>query len=273
MRLLLFITAVLAIAGLSAQSVEPDSSMLKKHVEYFASQELNGRLPGTVGYELAVQYSMDYLENLGVKPFTPDYWPQRFPIDVNIINDANMYIGDPGHEEELKLGTDFSVRGYSGSGTVVSEVVFCGYGFDNGVYSDYQDVDVAGKIVMVFKGSPAFIEGGPRLSIREKADIAYNKGAKAIIFVSEPNGGRPQYQPIGSVMHGDGPMHQDMPQVQVSIDIANTLIKIKELTLSEIQTKIDSSKAPQSFNTKSIATIKVFADYKEDGHSMNLVGV
>ncbi|MBN2730449.1 MAG: M20/M25/M40 family metallo-hydrolase [Bacteroidales bacterium] len=272
MRTLIFIFAIFSMSILNAQPEAVDSNLMMEHVEYFASPELDGRLPGTVGYEKAVSYSIDYLESLGVESLAPGYWPQRFSMETNIITDANMYIGDPGNEEELKTGVDFSVRGYSGAGTRQSDVIFCGYGFDNGKYNDYKDIDVHGKIVMVFKSNPPFIEDCPRMSIREKADMAYQKGATAIIFVSQPNQENPQ-KPIGSVMHGDGPMHEDMPQVQVSVEIANRILKGNGEDLSNVQTQIDESKQPYSFNTKTNATVKVFTKYNMDGNCMNIAGV
>lgn len=272
MKTIIFVFALFSLSILNAQPDAVDSDLMMDHVEYFASPELNGRLPGTVGFEKAVTYSIKYLESLGVKSLAPGYWPQHFSIETNIITDANMYIGDFAKEEELKPGIDFSVRGYSGTGTRQSEVIFCGYGFDNGKYNDYKDIDVHGKIVMVFKSNPPFIEDLPEMSIREKSDIAYQKGATAIIFVSPPNQKHPQ-KPIGSVMHGDGHMHEDMPQVQVSVDIAKRILKGNGEDLSKVQTQIDETKQPYSFNTKTNATVKVFTKYNADGYSMNIAGV
>jgi len=268
-KIFCFIALFGLLSSVHAQTSAPDSSMLMKHVRYLSSEELNGRLPGTEGYEKALEYSMNYLSSLGVIPISSEYWPQRFTIDNNVITDAYVSIDDT----ELKAGTEFSVRGYSGAGKVQAEVIFCGYGFDNGEYNDYAGLDLTGKIAMVFKGNPSFIEGGPRLSIREKADIAYSKGAKAIIFVSEPNSGRPQYQPIGSVMHGDGPVHIDMPQIQVSIEIGDIMVKSSGLTLSELQSKIDSLHKPVSFNTKVMTFVTVETEYNTEGNTANIVGV
>lgn len=256
----------------SSQVVKPDINLLMKHVNFFTDSKQNGRLSGTNGFDNSIEYCMDYFKSIGVEPVSTEFWPQRFPIDVNVINEALMYIEYEENNVELKVGTDFSVRGYSGSGNINEDVIFCGYGFENDLYSDYASVDVKEKIVMVFKSNPPFIKDLPRMSIRTKADLAYQKGARAIIFVSQPNQKNPQ-KPIGSVMHGEGPMHTDMPQVQVTIEVANRLMKNSEYSLSEAQTLLDSLAQPLSFNCNTQAIIKIDADYNEDGSSSNIAGI
>lgn len=272
MKNLVFILVFLFSIQAFSQALEPDTNILMEHVRYFTSPKLNGRLSGTNGFDNSIEYSMNYLQSIGVEPVSNEFWPQRFPIDVNVINEALMYIEYEDYLVELEAGKDFSVRGYSGSGIVGEEVIFCGYGFENDSYSDYASVDVSEKIVMVFKSNPPFIKDLPRMSIRAKADLAYQKGARAIIFVSQPNQKNPQ-KPIASVMHGEGPMHADMPQVQITIEIADQLLRHSEYNLSKVQTMLDSLAKPLSFNCNSRASMRIDADYNENGSTSNIAGI
>ena len=71
-----------------------------------------------------------------------------------------------------------------------------GYGIDDEIYSDYGDLDVSGKILIVFSGEPtkrngkSIITGTRRLSRwttnwRLKRTIAKEKNAAALIFISK----------------------------------------------------------------------------------------
>lgn len=267
-------TSTLLLIGLLLRAQQPEVSTdsLMRHVRYLASDELMGRLPGTHGYQLAVNYGMNFMSAHGIQPAGKDFWPQQVPIDINQIDSASVFIETGRDIAEWEAGVDFSVRGYSGSGNVSSEVVFCGYGFDSTIYSDYQNIDVKGKIVLVFKANPPFLKNLPQYSIRKAADAAWRHGAKAIVFVSQPNQKTPQ-QPIGSVMHGDGPMHTDMPQIQLSVAKAEQLFDHSSITLRDVQTLIDSVQKPHSLPLNTVMQVYVDATYQEKGFTQNVVGV
>ncbi|HPB02436.1 MAG TPA: hypothetical protein PLZ67_05730, partial [Bacteroidales bacterium] len=156
---------------LQAQTLSVSTDSLMKHVNYFASPALNGRLPGTLGYIETIQYSENYFEKHGLKQVLNDSWQQYIPIETNVIDSARVLIETGRDMLELIPGVDFSVRGYSGSGDVTAPVVFCGYGLDSDTYSDYKDIDVKGKIVLIFKSNPPFLKSTlPEYSIRRAAD-------------------------------------------------------------------------------------------------------
>jgi len=107
-------------------------------------------------------------------------------------------------------------------------VAFCGYGLsrpDIG-YDDYENIDVKDKIVLVFKQNPAWRindEAWGQEYPREKSTIAYQHGAKGILFVSRPNDEKPQPL-IGSVMHGEGDQIDSFPQLHISLEAANDFL-------------------------------------------------
>lgn len=237
-------------------------------VRVLASDSLAGRLPGTEGYNKALNYSMAFLKKHGIKSAGENFCPQQFPIDINVIDSAQFLIETGRDMMQLVAGVDFSVRGYSGSGNVEADVVFCGYG----TASDYQGVDVKGKIVLVFKSNPPYNKDLPAFTIRRHADMAWSHGAKAIVFVTLPNQTNPQ-KPIGSVMHGEGPMHEDMPQVQISVEKADYLLSNSGFTLSQLQSLIDSTKMAHSIAVNKRANVMVQASYSAEGFSHNVVGI
>lgn len=271
-KIILYLTSLCFPVFLAAQSPNIDSLM--KHVRYFSSPELSGRLPGDPGFDLAAQYSTQYFDAYGLKNWIPSKkkYKQFFEIDANSIKSAKVVLDIDKQSVKLKPGSDFSVRGYSGSGFVHSEIVFCGYGESLPSYDDYQGVDVKDKIVLIFKANAPFLENHSSFSIREKVDIAYRKGAKAVIFVSTPNQKNPQL-PIGSIMHGSGPMHTDVPQIQISVDWADKILASTKFRLIDLQKQIDSLKKPVSILTETKAQVNINAEYRPKVNTYNVIGV
>jgi Iap family predicted aminopeptidase len=109
-------------------------------------------------------------------------------------------------------------------------------------------------------------------SPREKSRVAYEHGAKGILFVSRPNDEK--IQPlIGSVQHGEGEQLENFPQLHISPDAANDFIVSSGFSLSECQWKIDTKKKPFSFLTRREAQIKVNAHFEKSANTMNVVGL
>ncbi len=118
-------------------------------------------------------------------------------------------------------------RGFTGSGNLTLPVAFCGYGISRPElgYDDYEKIDVKNKIVMVFKQNPSWKindESWGQRYPREKSIIAFEHGAKGILFVSRPNDSKPQPL-IGSVMHGEGEQSLDFPHLHLPTDTPETL--------------------------------------------------
>lgn len=259
--------------ALQAQTLSVSTDSLMKHVNYFASPALNGRLPGTDGFIESIQYSENFFGQHGLKQVLKESWQQNIPIETNVIDSARVLIETGRDMLELIPGVDFSVRGYSGSGDVTAPVVFCGYGLDSDVYSDYSNIDVKGKIVMIFKSNPPFLKSAlPEYSIRRSADAAYQHGAVAVIFVSQPNQKDPQ-KPIGSMMHGPGAMHADLPQIQLSVEKAELLMSGSGYILSQLQSSIDSLKKPSSVACSKMASVYVKAKYNSNGNTTNIIAM
>ena len=80
----------------------------------------------------------------------------------------------------------------------ITEVVYAGYGIDSETYSDYKNLDVKGKIVLIKEGEPKDAEGNfmttgtpedtkwskGRQAISSKRDAAKDLGVKALLFLS-----------------------------------------------------------------------------------------
>jgi hypothetical protein len=201
------LTLLLAGRGQTAENDAASEERLLKDVSVLASDELGGRGLGTPELEKAADYLAEQFRSLGLKTEVIDGKPFQ-PFSVNIAselgavehNQAKLVgpAGDDGKPAErvLKLNSDFTPLGMSGSGKVDLPLVFVGYGItakDEG-YDDYAGIDVQGKAVVVLRHEPqqdnphsAF--AGTRDStyapLRRKVSNAFEHGAAAIVFVSD----------------------------------------------------------------------------------------
>lgn len=257
----------------SESKVSTDS--LLKYVLYLSSDQMEGRLPGTEGYELASAYVIHNFSRWGIQWFSSiGSYKQIVPLENNIISGPCIF--QIQHYQkgniDLQLGKQYNFRGFTGSGDMTIETVFCGYGLHNNEYSDYKNIDVKGKAVLIFKGNPDFSNGKTYepFSIRNRAQIAKDQGASAVIFIPIPGTERPG--PIGSVMCGEGNYIPDMPLIQIDPQTTEFLFDGCQISLQEAYLNLKTSGVPQSTNLLSKIYVHVQTRYLESIEAFNIIG-
>jgi aminopeptidase YwaD len=256
------------------------SSDLISTVTFLASPELDGRQPGSDGYYKAAKYMMDKFVAIGLKPVDGKSYYQDVPVEFCHItgNPEFSVIQNDGKIKKYRLGQDFVCRGQTGFGDVQGEVVFCGYGISEPSlgYDDYANIDVKGKIAMVFKQNPKWeikgFEAGDKYN-RYRANVAAAHGALAVILVSTPLAADPQ-KPIGSIMDGSGTYDIKFPQIHIDIPVAEELLQSAgKMSLKDLQRTIDTLKSPISQPLAVTAHIKIQGEYFKDKKSMNVLAL
>jgi Zn-dependent M28 family amino/carboxypeptidase len=186
------------------EEITPDG--LLSHIKVLASDEFEGRAPGTKGEELSVKYIADQFKQIGLKPGNPDgTYMQEVPL-AGIKSEPRMsfMIGDK--TIDLKYPDDFvasSARLQPEIKIDKSDVVFVGYGIVAPQYSwdDYKDVDVRGKTLLMLIGDPPVPDPKDPAKLDDKTfkgkamtyygrwtykyEIAAQKGAAAAIIIHE----------------------------------------------------------------------------------------
>ncbi len=179
---------------------------LARHIRTLASDEFEGRQPGTKGEELTVQYLVDAFRRLGLKPGSPDgtYVQPVGLVGITTQPTATFRIGKT--RMALKFPEEYVAvsRHVAPEVSVTdSELVFVGYGVVAPEYGwdDYKGVDVRGKtLVMLINDPPVPDPRDPGRLDEEvfkgramtyygrwtyKHEIATEKGAAAAIIVHE----------------------------------------------------------------------------------------
>src|SRR5881275_1526295 len=139
------------------EAITPDG--LLAHIKVLASDEFEGRAPGTKGEEPSVKYISDQFKQIGLKPGNPDgTYTQEIPL-AGIKSEPRMsfMIGDKTFD--LKYPDDFvasSARLQPEIKIEKSGLVFVGYGVVAPEYGwdDYKNVDVRGKTLLMLIGDP-----------------------------------------------------------------------------------------------------------------------
>jgi Zn-dependent M28 family amino/carboxypeptidase len=139
------------------EAITPDG--LLAHIKVLASDEFEGRAPGTKGEELSVKYTTDQFKKIGLKPGNPDgTYTQEVPL-AGIRGEPKMSFAVGDKITELKYPDDFvasSARLRPEISVDNSDVVFVGYGIVAPEYGwdDYKNVDVRGKTLLMLIGDP-----------------------------------------------------------------------------------------------------------------------
>ncbi len=171
-------------------------------IRYLASEELEGRGPGTVGREKAAEYLRDEFVRSGLRGGAPDgsfFQPIEIPLRATLDEAATRLVlrGPEGEMIPLEREGEYQPLAVGGSGQRQAELVFAGYGIsapDLG-YDDYQGLDVHGKIVLILRRQPRQDHanspfGGTTPSthagIRNKLELAKKQGAAAVLLVNDP---------------------------------------------------------------------------------------
>src|SRR5947199_1962158 len=130
------------------EAITPDG--LLAHIKVLASDEFEGRAPGTKGEELSVEYIADQFKKIGLKPGNPDgTYTQEVPL-AGIKSEPRMSFSVSDKTMDLEYPDDFvasSARLQSEIKIDKADVVFVGYGVVASEYGwdDYKDVGVRDK--------------------------------------------------------------------------------------------------------------------------------
>src|SRR6266566_2322417 len=186
------------------EAITPDG--LLAHIKVLASDEFEGRAPGTKGEELSVKYISDQFKKIGLKPGNPDgTYTQEVPLaGINSEPRMSFSIGDK--TINLKYPDDFVASSAHLQPEIKvdnSDLVFVGYGVVAPEYGwdDYKGVDVRGKTILMLINDPAVPDPKDPSKLDNKMfkgkamtyygrwtykyEIAAQKGAAAAIIIHE----------------------------------------------------------------------------------------
>ncbi|MFQ5650667.1 MAG: M20/M25/M40 family metallo-hydrolase [bacterium] len=247
------------------------------HVNVLASEEFQGRRTGTPGQWLAAKYIAEEFSSYGLVPAGDNgTFYQNFGIAHIDLAHAAMWLESnsrqPGEKMEFSLKDDFIPMSFTGEYNVAAEVVFAGYGITAPEYGydDYAAIDVRGKIVFVLRHEPREYDPTSIFDGRNetrharpdvKAENAIKHGAIAMLLVTDPARNHGSMAPRGywPSLHSRGgrlprrweldsePVNKHFQVIWIGATVAKAILRHTGFSLLTLQTNIDKTLRPQSF--------------------------
>lgn len=226
---------------------------LMRHIKTLASDEYEGRGPGTRGEDLSIKYIADQFQQAGLAPGNTDgtYFQNVPLVGITTNQNTQMKVNVAGRDMTLKFGDDFvarTVRVVEKTG-FDADMVFVGYGVDAPEYGwdDYKGQDMHGKVLVMLVNDPPVPDPKNPQQLDEKMfkgramtyygrwtykyEIAAAKGAAGVLVVHETGpAGYPWAVPKGSfTIENFDLVSPDKNMSRVNIEGWITEPKIREL--------------------------------------------
>ena len=170
---------------------------LKEMLYTYASDEFEGRDTGEPGQKLAVNFLKDQYMAMGVaSPLGNNDYFQEVPLQKLMMPTIKVTAQGKVYDQ---LQDVISLRGAEPELITTDQIVYAGYGIDDENYSDYKNIEVKNKVVLVKYGEPtnadgSFVTSGQKESTKwssgrqamsSKRNAAMERGAKALLILSE----------------------------------------------------------------------------------------
>jgi len=245
-------------------------------VKTLARPEYGGRLTGDPGYAAAAQWAAKKFAAWGLKPVSAkDGYLQPYPSPYTIIDKAEMTVllpdgppdpSKPVTYKEMRLvpEKDFLPLLYSDSADRTAETVFAGWAISAPEigYDDYAGLDVKGKFVLCFRGTP---DRDPKYQTydehRTRMKTALDRGALGIIYI---------YDEIASNPNGD--FLSGFTPAEISPKVMDAILKETGSTTADLEKALTTWKRPISFPLRAKIRLAVASRHFPQGIGYNIVG-
>ena len=189
----------LLLSGCSV-SHEPEQQLsarpaaIEAHLQFLASDELEGRDTGSRGHQIASNYIASQFQALGLTPAGDnDSYMQQVPLRSARLQQESVKLSFRRGEKEWQLS--YPQQFFSGASlgqpelAVNASLVFVGYGLVSEEFGldDYAGLDVNGKVVVQLAGLPASLPSEERAYLGSiKGQLAAERGAIGVITIHTP---------------------------------------------------------------------------------------
>ena len=214
---------LIALLALLVQDAPSEGKRWWSHVEFLASDALEGRNVGTPGFEKAVAYVEGQFRSIGLKPGGAGGYRQPVSLESRTLvpERSKLVLVRKGAEEVLALREDatLNARGEL-NGSIDAPMVFLGYGLSipEANWNDLAGMDLRGKIaVYVNTPAPAEVSDNVRshvTSAGERWAVLKKAGAIGIatLPVRPPATAAPANPPAAAPSSGRGEQPPQAPQ-------------------------------------------------------------
>jgi hypothetical protein len=251
---------------------------LKMHMQFLASDELEGRDTGEPGLQVAARYLAVQAEHLGLQPADADqdymqpyfisekgYDRERSSIAISASDGTVSFNKDPYYMLPAPPGDQATLEG---------EVVFAGYGINSEEhgYNDFENIDIKDKVVLIMNRAPMNEEGTEAQFDREKwsglqsfqfkLPYIFSQQPKAVLMVMDPKSGMESIEDIDPAVADYLSRSRTLKSeeeelaafrgnrpgiVLIHRSVADQLLATAGKNLKDLQLEIDRNLEPHSF--------------------------
>ena len=266
-----------------------DTAQFKADIAYLADDKLLGRMPGTPGYQMAVDYVVDQLKSLNVEPGGENNtWLQQVILRKAFVHDAVISF-DNGQENNIGMRSNKDYAIYPNPAIpqikISAGLVFAGYGISepNLGYDDYAGLDVKGKIILILRGTPEKLSSSVAAHVMNSTQIlkvAAEHGAIGVMICSAdstarlPNFSRGVYSVLDK--QGNVAVSRSYYSSQVSVfggvsySLFNMFLKDSGKSMADILAQLRAGQ-PDSFVINAGINVSYTSSY-QDIISYNVIG-
>lgn len=261
------------------------AEQLRNHLEFIASDELEGRDTPSRGLDIAALYIAQHLKRWGIKPAGDNgTYFQKVPLKSLKVDSANTKVSLNG--QNFTYGEDFLAQPSEGSGS--GNLVYASHGWviKSKNVNAYQGIDVKDKIIVVTNTLPkgvtfADLQGGVQgQDWFTAADYAQANGAKGVLYISTfnylANWKNTYFNQLekGNLSFGDNSNSYKIPIVSMSPKLFNTIFQGEKMNASALYTKMLANDPVESFDLNPSKKISLSIGLKtENIYTQNVVGV
>jgi hypothetical protein len=170
---------------------------LKAHLNYLASDELEGRETGTPGNKKAAEYISSQFQSFGLPRVGENgkSYYQKVAFTWSSWKTADLFVNGKKYRHLWDF-ISFPTESNSLPILEARKVIFLGYGIDDPAYSDYEGVMVEDQVILIYKGEPknpdgtSYITGTKETSDwtdnwKRKLEVAREKGVRLVLFIED----------------------------------------------------------------------------------------
>ncbi|MBS1492451.1 MAG: M20/M25/M40 family metallo-hydrolase [Bacteroidetes bacterium] len=263
-KLFLLLTFIIFVGFVPRDGTNPEISKddIIKHIKYLASDELEGRFPGTNGDKLAEKYILKEFESYGIKPAGEKGYLEPFEMVTELKLGEKNYFNTTmnGATTRYQEGHEYVPYGFSESKVASGELVFVGYGITATElgYDDYKDkdgnvIDVKGKIVVMMRYTPPSSDphNNPFAKYEQtrfKILPAREGGAAGMILISGYDGDPDDK--LAKLRFDNSLSGAGIPVINAKRSIIEGIMQANGINLKDVEKGINESGKPNSFVLK-----------------------
>jgi hypothetical protein len=255
-----------------------NSDQLKMHMQFLASDELEGRDTGEPGLQVAARYLAVQAAHLGLQAVDADEdYMQPYVIEEKAYNREKSSITITVADSTVSVNNNpfYILPAPAGDHTIYEgEVVFAGYGINSEehAYNDFKNIDIEGKVVLIMNRAPMNEDGTQAQfdhnkwtgmqNFQYKMQYIYAQQPKAVLMVMDPKSGMQSIEDVNPAVakylsrsrelkadkeETAGRTGNPPGMVLIHRSVADQLLAPTGKNLKDLQLEIDRSLEPHSF--------------------------